>query len=387
MTVLYLIAFVALLVGTAAIYMAMIRPFPVKWLYYHYLVRKPLVWAILASALLWTGWLAIISGSFPMAALLPLGLIALAVALSHRMHQESAFPAVDYPAMSEDPLKLPLEEDMQLAVIAYGGELKAYPLDYVVHHHIINDRFGDRIVALTYCAMCRSIIPFDVTGLGPLFVGSFKNANMIVADRRSKTFFQQATFESIIGPLHPRTLDMIPFQILPWSAVKSLNPLPRVAQINENDLREFQLPIPGVWKKIMASEATPGLPARSRDHSFPARTRVVGVTDRIADPQVVYLKSELLVRGIVRNEVLDIYLITRGDSVNAFKARINGQAIDLNAENDGTLRDTHSGTQWDTRGTYMSGPLNANLEAVALSDEYWFSWKTFHPGSTLIRLD
>jgi hypothetical protein len=47
--------------------------------------------------------------------------------------------------------------------------------------------------------MCRSIIPFDVTDIGPLFVGSFKDANLIVADRKTKTFFQQATFESIIG--------------------------------------------------------------------------------------------------------------------------------------------------------------------------------------------
>jgi len=35
----------------------------------------------------------------------------------------------------------------------------------------------------------------------------------IVADRRTKTFFQQATFNSIIGRLHPHALAMIPFQI------------------------------------------------------------------------------------------------------------------------------------------------------------------------------
>ena len=107
--------------------------------------------------------------------------------------------------MFDDPFLAPLTDDMQLAVIEHGDVTKAYPLDYVVHHHIINDSFGNRIVALTYCAMCRSIIPFDVTDIGPLFVGSFKDANMIVADRRTKTFFQQATFKSIIGRLHPHS--------------------------------------------------------------------------------------------------------------------------------------------------------------------------------------
>ncbi len=153
--------------------------------------------------------------------------MALAIVLTYRLHQETVFPAVDFPEMSEDPLKLPLTDNMQLAILEHGGVTKAYPLDYVIRHHVINDSFGERIFSLTYCAMCRSIIPFDVTDIGPLFVGSFKDANMIVADRRTRTFFQQATFKSIIGRLHPRTLTMIPFQILTWAEVRRLDPLPQ----------------------------------------------------------------------------------------------------------------------------------------------------------------
>ena len=252
----------------------------------------------------------------------PLALIGLATVLAHRMHQEAVFPAVDFPAMSDDPFQLPLADHMQLAIIEHGGVAKAYPLDYVIHHHVVNDRFGDRIVALTYCAMCRSIIPFDVTDIGPLFVGSFKNANMIVADRRSKTYFQQATFESVIGRLHPRMLTMIPFQILPWSAVRRLEHVPRVCQVTQADFREFKLPIPGVWRRIMASEATPGLSSRLRDKSFPARTHVIGVINRIANPHVVYLKSELMKNGVVKNGALNFFLVALGDAVNAFKGDV-----------------------------------------------------------------
>ena len=53
---------------------------------------------------------------------------------------------------------------------------------------------------------------------------------------------------------------------------------------------------------------------------------------------------------------------------------------------DGALRDTHSGTVWDARGRYKRGPIESDLEKVAISDEYWFSWKAFHPLSELIRL-
>jgi len=386
MIALYLLATVALLVGTAAIYMALLRPFPVQWLYYHYFVRKPAIWAIFGGSLVYVTWLSFEAGSFPLAASVPLALIGLSVVLTHRMHQESVFPAVDFPPMSAEPLQLPLADEMQLAVVEHGGVTKAYPLDYVIHHHIVNDWFSDRMVAVTYCAMCRTIIPFDVTDIGPLFVGSFKNANMIVADKRTKTFFQQATFESIVGRLHPRTLTMIAFQILPWREVKRLERLPQVCQVVPDDFREFQLPIPGVWRKIMASEATPGLPSRLRDKSFPARTRVIGVIDPTAKPQVAYLKREVVQRGVVKNDVLNLFLIALGDTVNAFKGSVTGKAVRLTISTDGALSDTQSGTVWDARGKYKSGSIKSDLERLAISDEYWFSWKSFHPGSELIRL-
>ena len=386
MIALYLLATIALLVGSAAVYMALLKPFPVQWLYYHYFVRKPVVWAIAGGSVAYVTWLSLEAGSFPMAAAVPLALIALAVVLTYRMHQESAFPAVDFPAMSDNPLLLPLADDTHLAVIEHGDVTKAYPLDYVIHHHIINDSFEDRTIALTYCAMCRSIIAFDVTQIGPLFVGSFKDANMIVADKRTSTFFQQATFKSIIGRLHPHTLTMIPFQILPWGEIRRGEQLPQVCQVTDDDFREFQLPIPGVWKRIMASEATPGLPSRFRDKSFPARTRVVGVIDSLANPRVAYLKRELVQRGVVKNDALNIFLVALGDTVNAFKGSVLSRSVQLTISTSGGLSDAHSGTTWDARGKYKSGSIMSDLQKLAISDEYWFSWKAFHPNSELIRL-
>jgi hypothetical protein len=383
---LYLLAMVALATGTAAIYMAIIKPFPVEWLYYHYFIRKPLVWAIFIGTVTWLVWEASQAGTFHGWSLIPIFLMVLAIVLTYKMHQEHAFQAVDFPEMAEDESSLPLNDDMQLGIIEYDGVTRAYPLDYVIHHHVINDRFGNHIVSLTYCAMCRSIIPFDVTDIGPLFVGSFKNANLIVADRKTRTFFQQATFESLIGKLHPHTLTMLPFQILPWSEVKKLDPIPLVAKVTEKDFREFQLPIPGIWRKIMASEATPGLPAKDRDKSFPSRTHVVGVIDRIARPPVVYLKEELVKQGLVKNEELDIFLVPVDNTVNGFKSTLDGRALNITLNYGNTLCDSPSGTVWDIRGKHMRGEIEANLEPVALSDEYWFSWKRFHPTSKLIRL-
>jgi hypothetical protein len=234
--------------------------------------------------------------------------------------------------------------------------------------------------------MCRSIIPFDVTDIGPLFVGSFKNANMIVADRKTKTFFQQASFRSIIGKLHPHELKMIPFQILTWSEVKALDPIPKVVKVTEKDLKEFKLPIPGVWKKIMASESTPGLAAKNRDKSFPARTRVIGIFDPYLKETICYLKKEVKSKKIVIDKEKGYVLVAASKSVNAFKSKLGDIALDLSLE-ENKIIDTNSGTHWDLRGTFIKGDLKQDLQALAISDEYWFSWIKFRPDSKLIRLD
>ena len=82
-----------------------------------------------------------------------------------------------------------------------------------------------------------------------------------------------------------------------------------------------------MWKKIIASEATPGLPSRFRDKSFPARTHVVGVIDSLANPPVAYLKRELVQRGVVKNDALNIFLVSRGDTVNAFKGSVVSKPV------------------------------------------------------------
>lgn len=384
LAVLYVLAATALVVATGAVYLALAPAVPSTWVYYHYRVRKPTVWLLLAVGVLVVGWTTARDGAFPLATLAPLLLLVVALIAAYRMHQEVVFPAADYPPMATDPLRLPLADDMALAVIEYDGTTKAFPLDYVIHHHIVNDRFGDKTVALTYCAMCHSVIPFDVTDLGPLLVGSFKNANMVVADRRTKTFFQQATFESLAGPRHPHTLTMIQFQILSWADVKKLDPLPQVVDVTEKDLRPFELPIHGLWRRIMASEVTPGLRRGDHDESMPARTRVVGILEPTAHPRPVYRRDDLLQRRIVRNDRLDCYLVAVNGAVNGFREETGGHSTVLELTDDAVLHDQTTGTDWDLRGHRIRGALDTDLTPISVSDEYWFSWKFFHPDTEVI---
>lgn len=383
----YSLAILALIIGPAGMYMSYIQFFPVKWLYYHFFIKKPINWSIFIGLVFWSYMIYSQEGSFPYWTIAPMIIAGIGVALIYKMHQSLMFIEVDNPETTTDYSSLPISDERQMALIDYNGVFKAYPLDYVILHHVLNDQFGDKTVSLTYCAHCRTIIPFDVTEIGPLFVGSFKDGNMIVADKKTKTFFQQSSFGSIIGALHPSELKMIPYQVLTWKEVKSLDNKPEIAVVNEEDFAIFKLPlpIPNMWKNIMNSEATPGLSKKNRDKTFPARTRVVGVIDSSIDTKYVYLKEEITKHSIIENTDGNFVLVYSNDGVNAYHSKVKGMKVSLKKE-DNILVDKITNTKWNIIGKYIEGEIKEDLVSIALSDEYWFSWKEFHPNCKLIRL-
>lgn len=380
----YVLALIALVIGIAVAPMTFKESTSIKMFYLHYFARKPIIWTIF---IVLTGWTLIIytqKNEYPFYSIIPLLVTSIALILTYKLHPESAFKAIDYPEITNDISNLPIDDDKEVAVIEYNGITKCYPLDYVVHHHIVNDKFDSKIIALTYCAMCRSVIPFDVTEIGPLFVTALKNGNMVVADRKTKTFFQQSTFQSMIGKLHPSELTMIPFQVLSWADVKKTISNPFVVKVYKNDFRAFELPIPGVWAKVISGEMVPGVSKKNRDTTFPARTRIIGITDNSIGEKLVYLRKEIIEKNVVLNDEFGFFLIKNNDVVNAYRSSINNSNLSISFSND-VIIDGKSGTEWDIRGKYISGKINTNLEPIMISDEYWFSWKKFQGKSRLVR--
>ncbi len=384
-SVLWLLTIAALLFGMGQMYLTLIETFPIKWVFWHSRSRKPTILIIVAASVttvLFSSWNG--TGAWWMG--IPLMLQALMLYTTFNMHQENMFPADDFPECTEDLETLPLNPDDDIAVIEVEGETKAYPLQYVIHHHIVNDYIGNKIISLSYCAMCRTVIAFDVSDLGPLYVGSFKNANMVVGDRKTRTLFQQATFESVLGPLHPSTLKPFPCQMLPWHDVLELKPQPKTAVVTEHDLRDFilPLPIPGLWKRLMKSDKTPGLFASSKDRRYPARTRVIGF--EIGNKSYVCLKKEVIRSATVDLPDQKLILVSAGDTVNGFADTAGGNHLKLSKDPAGKILDENSGTRWDPRGKYQEGPLKEDLQYRTISDEYWFSWMQFHQDAELLQI-
>ena len=118
----------------------------------------------------------------------------------------------------------------QEPVIAFelNGDARAYSLQILTWHEIVNDLVGDVPVAVTFCPLCNSAIVFDRRLEGIVYdfgvSGNLRNSDLIMWDRQTESWWQQFTGEAIVGELAGKRLTFIPASIISWADFKAANP-------------------------------------------------------------------------------------------------------------------------------------------------------------------
>ena len=109
-----------------------------------------------------------------------------------------------------------------------GETPRAYPIRFLIWHEIVNDEVGGIPVAVTFCPLCNSGITFDRrTDAGVLTFGvsgKLRNSDMIMFDRETESWWQQAIGEAIVGDLTGTELQTLPSWMESWSEFEARNP-------------------------------------------------------------------------------------------------------------------------------------------------------------------
>ncbi len=312
---------------------------------------------------------------------------------------KDGIPAVDEPqfvGVEEADAWLALQEPVVLVQIE--GEARAYPLQILTWHEIVNDEVGGVPVTITFCPLCNTAIAFERTFDGQVLdfgtTGRLRFSNLIMYDRQTETWWQQANGEGVAGKYAGQQLTFLPAAIVSWQDYKAAHPDSLVLSRETGHRRDYgRNPYSG-YDNINNS---PFL-YRGPDNSdrLPPMERVLTV--ELSGQTVAYPYSSLSELHVANDSVagqeivifwepgtssaLDAAALAQGRDVgtaNSF-ARLLGDRV-LTFRFDGqNIVDEQTGSVWDVLGQAVNGELEGSqLSPIVGVNHFWFSWAAFKP--------
>jgi hypothetical protein len=256
--------------------------------------------------------------------------------------------------------------------VELNGEARAYPLQFIGYHHQVRDTVGGRPVLVSYCTVCRSGRVFDprVDGRAETFrLVGMDHWNAMFEDATTGTWWRQATGEAVAGPRAGATLAEIPSRQMTLAAWLALHPATLVMQADSAVLDRY--PKNFDFESGASRNALTGTDAVSwRDKAW-----VVGIA--LGGESKAYDWNRLR-RECVINDVLGgvpIVLALAPDSTSFVAFRRPAADLRLELRGDSLVAGGRSYGLLSGRG-----PSGA-LAPVTAYQEFWHSWRTFHPGT------
>ena len=296
-----------------------------------------------------------------------------------------------------------LEEKEPVIALELNGDARAYPLQILTWHEIVNDTVGGIPVAATFCPLCNSAIVFDRRLDGVLYdfgvSGNLRNSDLIMWDRQTQSWWQQLTGEAIVGQLTGQRLAILPATIVAWQDFKDTYPEAQVLSRDTGHSRNYgsnpyvgydevgQSPFLFFGKtdeRLLPTERVAALTVEDEAIAFPfsflEAERVVNYSASGQDLVVFF-------RPGVRS-ALDGFRIADSREVGStgiFLQDLEGQTLAFSKDSDGFL-DQETGSRWNIFGQALSGPLaGSQLTPVVHANHFWFAWAAFRPDTKVVQ--
>jgi len=257
-----------------------------------------------------------------------------------------------------------------------NGRAVAYPIEIMGYHHQVYDTFGSSRVMITYCIVCRTGRAFSpLVNDKPVnfrLVG-MTQYNAMFEDPETRSWWMQATGEAVAGPLKGQQLTEIPIEQMTLAAWIDRYPNTTIMQYDSASLEKYER-LEGFDRG-----ETSGL-LKTDSLAWEPKAWVVGVAigDLSRAYDWIYLNETRLIQDFIGETALLIYLETDSQSFHVWDRKVRGQDLAFELQND-TLWD-NTGSAWNTKGVCVKGDLlGEQLALVQAYQEYWHSWKSFHP--------
>jgi hypothetical protein len=142
---------------------------------------------------------------------------------------KDGIPSIDQPKFIKGiDLTSYLADDDLVIGVSFNGVSKAYPINILNYHEIVNDKIEELPITVSWCPLCNSgivfnaainekILSFGVSGL-------LYQSDVLLYDRETESLWSQILGKAISGRYAGTSLTIIPSKITTWKAWKSKYP-------------------------------------------------------------------------------------------------------------------------------------------------------------------
>ena len=283
-----------------------------------------------------------------------------------------------------------------------GGLARAYPLQILIWHELVNDQIAGLPILVSYCPLCNSAIVFDRRVGGKTYdfgvSGMLRHSDMIMYDRATDSLWQQITGEAIVGSMTGERLPMLPSQTVDFNEFAKAFPEGEVLSQNTGYSRPYgQSPYAGYEKgdrPIVPVKLPKNLRLRPLE-------RVVTIQDgqKAKAYPLSTLRRERLMEGRINQRDFVIFyrrgtvssvdskrIADSGDvgSATVFSPYLNQKRLRFTMEGD-LITDTETGSHWNLFGIATDGPLTGNhLTPIDHGTYFAFAWLIFRPDTEIV---
>ena len=288
-------------------------------------------------------------------------------------------------------------------VVSAGEETRAYPLQILTWHEIVNDEVGGVPLAVTFCPLCNASIVFDRRAGGRLLdfgtTGKLRKSDLVMWDRQTESWWQQFTGRAIVGEMAGAVLARHPASIVAYEDFRRAYPEARVLSRRTGHERSYGS---NPYRGYDTIEDRPFLFFDPVDERLPPMERVLNVS--VGDRHKLYPFSVLSRFPVVNDEVAGVPVVVLSrdgtlsvldeshiadsrtvPSATAYTRRAGARVLHFGAI-DGRIVDRETGSTWNLFGTATQGPLvGSRLEGIESGVHFAFAWLAFNPESEIWR--
>ncbi len=315
---------------------------------------------------------------------------------------KDGIPSINNPQfVSTDEASTWLAGQEPVILLSIGDSARAYPLQILTWHEIVNDELSGVPVAVTFCPLCYAALAFDRRIDGRVYSfgvsGMLRHSDMIMYDRETETLWQQLNGEGIIGDLTGTTLTALPAQIVSFDQFRRAFPAGEVLSRETGHRRNYgRNPYAGydnieerpfLYKGRLDNRVPPmeklvTITINGIDKAYPHRTtrkkRVIH--DEVNNRQLMIFHADGAVSALDKERISDSKMI---GSTGVFYNGVDGQHYTFSYE-EGRFRDDETGSLWDVTGRAIQGPAKGKqLAAVPHGNFFAFAWFAFKPDTVL----